>query len=121
MGYIKTRIREVTHLAMPLDRTLAALGDPTRREILRRLADSPRRAGELAAGFSISRPAICKHTRVLKRAGLVRARKDGREQVYELAPKGGEAIRELNLKLEEVGRFWDTALSAFKRYLEENR
>ena len=79
---------------MPLDRTIAALGDPTRREILRRLADAPRRAGELAAGFAISRPAVCKHTRLLTRAGLIRARKSGRERIYELAPSGGKAMRE---------------------------
>jgi hypothetical protein len=48
---------------MVVDRTIAALGDPTRREIPRRLADSPRRAGELAAGSSISCPTVCKPLR----------------------------------------------------------
>ena len=104
---------------MSLDQTIAALADPTRRELLRRLARKPRRAGELATGFAISRPAICKHTRLLKRAGLIIAKKSGREQIYELAPAGGEAVRDLIVKLEEVGRFWDTALDAFKRYAEE--
>lgn len=104
-----------------MDRTIAALADPTRRELLRRLARKPRRAGELARGFAISRPAIWKHTRMLTRAGLIRARKSGRERIYELAPTGGEAIKELIVKLEEVGRFWDTALDAFKRYLEEKQ
>src|SRR5215467_7206408 len=75
---------------MSLNRTIATLADPTRREILRRLADTPRRAGELAAGFAISRPAICKHTRLLTRAGLIQARKNGRERIYELAPSGGQ-------------------------------
>jgi DNA-binding transcriptional ArsR family regulator len=104
---------------MKIDATIAALADPTRRELLRRLAASPCRAGVLARGFAMSRPAICKHARMLKRAGLVRSRRNGREQIYELAPRGGEAVRELIVKLEEVGRFWDTALGAFKRYLEE--
>ncbi len=111
----------VTYLIMPLDDTIAALADPTRRELIRRLARKPCRAGELAGGFAISRPAICKHTRMLKRAGLILARKNGREQVYELAPQGGQAIRELIAQLEEVERFWDVALKAFKRYAEEKK
>ena len=106
---------------MPIDLTMTALADPTRREILHRLARRPSRAGELAHGFAISRPAVVKHTRVLKRAGLIKARKNGREQIYQLSPRGGDTIKELIVKLEEVGRFWDTALAAFKRYLEEKR
>jgi len=102
-----------------VDQTLAALADPTRRELLQRLGQRPHRAGELATGFAISRPAICKHTRVLKKAGLIRARQNGREQIYELAPSGSQAIEELIGTLEQVGRFWDTALDAFKRYAEK--
>src|SRR5690242_21702951 len=104
---------------MSLDQTIAALADPTRRELIRRLAGKPCRAGELASGFPISRPAIWKHTRLLTRAGLIRAKKHGRERIYELAPTGGRAMRELVVKLEEVARFWDIALDAFKRYTEE--
>jgi DNA-binding transcriptional ArsR family regulator len=104
---------------MPMERTIAALADPTRRALIRRLAHAPCRAGELARGFAISRPAICKHTRMLAKAGLIRARRSGRERIYELAPSGGKAIRELIDQLEEVGRFWDVALDAFKRYAEE--
>jgi DNA-binding transcriptional ArsR family regulator len=104
---------------MSLDETLSALGDPTRRELIRRLASSPLRAGELAHGFAISRPAISKHARLLEGAGLIRARRNGRERIYELAPSGGKAVRELIEQLEEVGRLWDVALDAFKRYAEE--
>jgi DNA-binding transcriptional ArsR family regulator len=113
MGYI-------FGVATRLDRTLAALADPTRREILQRLARRPQRAGDLAKGFAISRPAVCKHARVLKRAGLISARQHGREQIYKLAPSGNQAIEELIGILEQVGRFWDTALNAFKRYAEEH-
>ena len=101
-----------------IDTTIAALADPTRRELLRRLAGNPCRAGALAKGFAISRPAICKHTRMLTRAGLIRGRKRGRERIYELAPGGGVAIANLIKQLEEVGHFWDTALLAFKQHLE---
>ena len=106
---------------MSLDITIAALGDPTRREILRRLSDSPRRAGELASGFAISRPAICKHTRLLIKAGLIRARKNGRERIYELAPSGGRAMRDTIGQLEELERFWEVALEAFKRHAEKKK
>ena len=106
---------------MWLDRTIAVLGDPTRREILRRLADAPRRAGELASGFAISRPAVCKHTRLLTGAGLIRARKSGRERIYELAPSGGKAMREAIEQFEELERFWEVALDAFKLYAEKKR
>ena len=101
-----------------LDRTMAALGDPTRREILRKLGDAPRPAGELASGFAISRPAVCKHTRMLTRARLIRARKSGRERIYELAPAGGKQMRAMIGELENLERFWEVALNAFKRYAE---
>ena len=106
---------------MSLDKTIAALGDPTRREILRRLADAPRRAGELASGFAISRPAVCKHTRLLTRAGLIRAKKSGRERIYELAPAGGKTMRETIEQLQAMERYWDVVLDAFKRYVEKTR
>ena len=104
---------------MPLEATLTALADPTRRALLRRLAESPCRAGTLAQGFAISRPAICKHTRMLAQAGLIRVNQRGRERIYELAPQGSAAIRDLIHQLEEVGSFWDTALQSFKRYVEQ--
>ena len=104
---------------MKIDTTFVALADPTRRALLRRLAHAPCRASALAEGFAISRPAICKHTRLLKKAGLIRAKKRGREQIYELAPTGGQAITELIVQLEEVRRFWDRALDAFKRHVEK--
>jgi DNA-binding transcriptional ArsR family regulator len=101
-----------------IDGTIAALADPTRRELLRRLASNPCRAGVLAEGFAMSRPAVCKHTRMLTRAGLIKARKSGRERIYELAPGGSAVVKDLIEHLEEVGRFWDTALLAFKRHIE---
>ena len=103
-----------------LDRTLAALADPTRRELLARLSRRPHRATELARGFTISRPAVCKHTRLLKKAGLITARRSGREQIYELAPSGNRAIEEVIDTIAQVGGFWDAALNAFKDYAESS-
>ena len=104
-----------------LDHTLSALGDPTRRELLRRLAEHPRRAGELAKGFKISRPAIAKHARVLRRAGLIEARREGRERIYRLAPQGRNNVDDLIETLRQVSAFWDAALASFKKFAEESR
>ena len=101
-----------------VDEILTAVGYPVRREMLRRLSAHPCRAGDLARGFRVSRPAICKHARTLQRAGLIRAVKSGRERVYELAPEAGAAIRAAAVQVEELSSFWDVALDAFKRYAE---
>jgi len=61
----------------PLDRIFAALADPTRRKILRRLARGDARVGELARPHAISAPAVSKHLRVLEEAGLIRRRREG--------------------------------------------
>ncbi len=65
-----------------------ALADPTRRAILRLLRDGPRPAGAIAGAFSVSRPAVSRHLRVLREAGLVVDAPQGRQRVYrlELAP-----------------------------------
>jgi len=102
-----------------VDEILIAVGYPIRREMLRRLSARPCRAGDLARGFAVSRPAICKHARVLQRAGLVQATKSGRERLYELAPDAGAAMRAAVVQVEELSAFWDAALGAFKRYVEE--
>ena len=102
-----------------VDEILTAVGYPIRREMLRRLAARPCRAGDLARGFAVSRPAICKHARTLQRAGLIRAAKSGRERMYELAPDAGAAMQAAAAQLQELSAFWDEALDAFKRIAEE--
>jgi DNA-binding transcriptional ArsR family regulator len=101
-----------------VDEVLSAIGYPIRRAMLRRLAERPCRAGDLARGFSVSRPAICKHARTLERAGLITARRSGRERVYRLAGDAGDAMRRAAIEIEELSAFWDTALDAFKRVAE---
>jgi DNA-binding transcriptional ArsR family regulator len=98
-----------------LDTAFAALADPTRRALLARVAGHPMRAGDLSSGFRMSRPAVSKHLRVLREAGLVEADKRGREQIYRLAPKGLEQVERY---VEEVSRFWDVALDRFRRFAE---
>ena len=67
-----------------MDAVAQALADPVRRDILRMLRDQPVNAGAIARAFPISRPAISRHLRVLREAGLVRDTADGRRRVYTL-------------------------------------
>ena len=91
---------------------LDALGDPTRRAILERLLEGPQPVGELARNFTVSRPAISQHLRILKHAHLVVDRPAGNRRLYELNPAGVDALRHY------FDRFWDQALTAYKRAAE---
>lgn len=92
---------------------LAALADPTRREIFERLADRPWAVGDLAGELPVSRPAVSQHLRVLKDAGLVTDRPDGNRRIYRLDPDG---VAELRAYLD---RFWNQSLAAFKEAAEQ--
>ncbi len=70
---------------MGLDTTIKALGDPTRREILRALRDGDLSAGELGAGFPITGASVSHHLNVLRDAGLIQSERQGRSIVYSLA------------------------------------
>lgn len=87
-------------------RQLDALGDPTRRAILERLLQGPRPVGELAREFTVSRPAISQHLRVLKDARLVVDRPQGNRRIYELNPAGVDALRNY------FDRFWTAAVAS---------
>jgi DNA-binding transcriptional ArsR family regulator len=100
---------------MAVDAALAALSDPTRREIVEALGRGPTRAGDLAERFPISRPAVSKHLRVLREAGLVDAEEQGRERVYYLVPRGLDEVKRF---MDRASKMWDVALDAFKRYAE---
>lgn len=67
-----------------MDAVARALADPIRRDILRMLRDQPVNAGTIAAAFAVSRPAVSRHLRVLREAGLVQGDLVGRERAYEL-------------------------------------
>ena len=91
---------------------LAALADPTRREIFERLAERPSAVGELARGLPVSRPAVSQHLKVLKDAGLVTDAPDGARRVYQVDPDGIEALRAY------FDGFWNQALRSFKAAAE---
>ncbi len=90
-----------------------ALGDPTRRAIFERLAAGPRAVGELAAGLPVSRPAVSQHLLVLRKAGLVAARREGTRRVYRLEREGLQTLRTY------FDRFWASALADFKETIEQ--
>src|SRR5438067_9017846 len=91
---------------------LAALGDPTRREIFERLAERPRAVGELAGELPVSRPAVSQHLKVLKDAGLVVDSAIGTRRVYRVDPDGVDELRAY------LDGFWNRALRAFKEVAE---
>jgi DNA-binding transcriptional ArsR family regulator len=109
------------HATARLDETLSALADPTRRRVVDLLRERPRRAGELAAAFRVSPPAMSRHLRVLRTRGLVdedRDEQDARARVYRLRP---EPFRDLRAWLQEVEAFWSDQLGAFKTHAERSR
>lgn len=99
-----------------LDRKFAALGDPARRSIVATLASGPATVGTIAEPFSMSRPAISKHLRVLKEAGIVELRSEGRQNWYSLTD---DAFEEADAWIEEVQNMWAAALGSLKQLVEE--
>jgi DNA-binding transcriptional ArsR family regulator len=89
-----------------------ALGDPTRRAIFERLAESPKAVGDLARTVLVSQPAVSQHLRVLKDAGLVEDRPVGNQRIYQLNRAGLAAHRA------QLDRFWTKALAAYKAVAE---
>lgn len=103
-----------------LDRTFAALADPTRRGVVDLLRKEPRRASDLADVLGASRPAMSRHLRVLRASGLVETTdgadgSDARERIYRLRPA---PFAQLRGWLGEVERFWTVQLDAFKAHAE---
>lgn len=87
---------------------LKAIAEPRRQEILRLVWSQERAAGEVASHFDVSRPAISKHLRILREAGLVEERRSGTQRLYRAR---AESLLELRRFLES---FWDDGLLAIK-------
>lgn len=92
--------------------TLHAIAEPNRREILRLVWDQELPAGDIAAGFAVTRPAVSQHLRVLKDAGLVTERREGTRRLYRARPEG---LGELRAFLETM---WDESLERLKAAAE---
>ncbi|MBK7351529.1 MAG: winged helix-turn-helix transcriptional regulator [Gemmatimonadetes bacterium] len=92
-----------------------AIADPTRRAILDALRARERSAGEIAGLFPVSRPAISRHLRVLRGAGLVRERRVARSRLYRLDPA---PLREVERWMAHYRVFWAARLQDLRQYLE---
>jgi DNA-binding transcriptional ArsR family regulator len=102
----------------PVQRTLLALGDPTRRAVLRLLGPGPRRAGELADALQMTPATLSRHLRVLRRSGLIaddEPEHDARVRLYRLQP---QALTPLRDWLDEIESFWGDQLAALKAHAE---
>lgn len=93
-----------------------AIADPTRRRVLRLLVEQEMSVNELAEGFTVTRPAISQHLRVLRDAGLVSYRKDGRTRYYHART---EPLGEVIDWLSYFDVFWNDKLGQLSRYLTE--
>src|SRR2546421_2160355 len=105
----------VTEATDQLDRTFAALADPTRRAILARLASGEASVTELAEPFEMTMPAVSKHLKVLERAGLI-AR--GRERQWRPARLEASPLKEVAEWAERYRRFWEESYDRLEEYLE---
>jgi len=91
------------------------LADPTRRAVLDLLRSGTQAAGQIARAFPVSRPAISKHLRLLRRAHLVQERREGRHRLYQLNP---EPLKAVDSWLEEYRVFWQSSLTNLKTFVE---
>jgi DNA-binding transcriptional ArsR family regulator len=105
------RHRSVTYSS----EAFSALADPTRRAVLDLLRAGTRPAGEIARAFPVSRPAISKHLRILRRAHLVEERREGRHRMYQLNP---EPLKAVDSWLEQYRSFWTASLANLKEFVE---
>lgn len=107
-------MREPTVTYSP-EAAFSALADPTRRAVLDLLRQSSLPAGRIARAFPVSRPAISKHLRVLRRAHLVHERREGRRRIYQLNP--GPLLAVDNW-LSRYRVFWEASLASLKEFVE---
>jgi DNA-binding transcriptional ArsR family regulator len=99
-----------------LDRTFAALADPTRRRILQHLSDGDHCVSDLAKPYRMSLPAVSKHLRVLERAGLLRRRRCGRVHSLKLEAK---PLQHAQQWIEHYRQFWEESLERLDDYLKQ--
>jgi DNA-binding transcriptional ArsR family regulator len=93
---------------MTLERQLHALAGERRRQILELVRDRELAAGEIAAHFDVTRPAVSQHLTVLREAGLISERRDGARRLYRAESAGLLGLKQF------VDRFWETGLSRIK-------
>ena len=106
------RNRRATYLA---ESAFSALADPTRRAVLDLLRQGSQPAGRIAQSFPVSRPAVSKHLRLLRRAHLVQEHRQGRQRLYRLNPG---PLRAVDSWLAHYRCFWQASLTSLKTFVE---
>ena len=101
-----------------MDELFTVLADPTRRQIIELLAERDRSAGDLVAAFTVSQPAISRHLRVLREAGLVAVRGEGQRRIYRLDPA---PLADLDVWLARYRQFWSARLDALERRIAQKK
>ena len=108
----------VTQLGARGGNAFGAVADATRRDILDALRRENLAAGEIAARFPVSRPAISRHLRILRQAGLVREARQGQSRIYSLDPR---PLAQIDSWISHYRMFWGARLHDLKRYVEERQ
>lgn len=109
----------VMEVGSPNADVYAAIADPTRRTLLLRLAEEgEKNVSELRQPLSISQPAVSKHLRILREAGLVRSRKEGRLKLYAIH---AQRLREVHDWVRHFEKYWDEKLDALGDYLDKQK
>ena len=109
------RVREPEEVGEGTDEVLRALAEPRRRAILQLVAHDELAAGEIAAAFEITRPAVSQHLTVLKNAGLLHERRDGTRRLYRARSEGLVGLRDI---LDDI---WASSLDVARQLVEADR
>jgi DNA-binding transcriptional ArsR family regulator len=101
---------------MSVAAVMEALAEPSRRRIVELLRDGELSVGDLAGGTGLAQPAVSKHLKVLKEAGLVDVRREAQRRLYRIRP---QPLAELDAWLEPYRRLWNERLDLLERHLKE--
>ena len=97
-----------------LDSTFGSLSDPTRRDILKRVAKKELSVSELAKGYDLTFAAVSKHLKILEKANLIVKRRQGKQQMVHLSPS---TLKDAEDYLSSYKKFWEEKLDSLERYL----
>lgn len=104
----------MVELSLRLDSIFGSLADPTRRDILHRVATQELSVSEIAHHYKMSLAAISKHLKILEKAKLILKRRQGKQQMVQLAPA---ALKDASAYLKEYEKLWNSRLDSLEEYL----
>lgn len=102
---------------LQLDSIFSSLSDPTRRDILKRLAKKKMSVSEIAHSYELTYAAISKHLKILENARLVQKERVGKQQVVQLTPS---TMKQAATYLEQYQKIWELRFDALEEYLNKN-